>query len=949
MRISLAGLALPFVIAGGVGIAPVAAVAAPSGQATVMGAGQTISFTGPADQQLSATPPTLSATATSGLSVVFTSNTTGVCTVSGSTFTPVSVGMCTIAANQTGDIIYDAAPEVTQSFNITKNSQTISFTAPVAHQLSAMPKPTLTGTTTKSLPVTFTSNTTGVCTVSGTTVTPVAVGTCMIAADQLGDATTNAATTVTDSFSITQDAQTITWTPTGTRAIASVNATLAATATSALTVAFTSATPSVCTVAGTTVTFVTGGTCTVHANQAGNAGYAAAPQADDTFTITKTAQVITFAALPGAPMSNTPSTLTGTSDSSLTVAFISATPSVCTVSGTSLTLLGVGTCTVDADQPGNGTYAAATQVARSFTVTSGPQTVTFAQPADRAYNAAPLSVSPTASSGLTVALTSATLSVCTVSGTTITTVAGGTCTIHANQPGDADWAAATQVSRSYLITPAAQTISFTPPASTALSASPVTVSATATSGLTVAFSSTTSGVCTVSGTSVTLLTTGTCTISAAQAGDANWMAATAVPGSFTVAANSQTITFGALTSTAFDAGTKAVSATASSSLPVAFTSATTSVCTVSGGTVTLLQTGTCTINADQAGDTSFAAAPQVTQSFTITVGAQSITFTAPADRAFDAAPLTVAPTASSTLIVALTSATTPVCTVSGVVITTVAVGTCTIDANQAGDGNWVAATQVSRSFTITKAAQTITFSAPATTVVSGGPLTLTATSPSGLTVTFAGTTNPVCTVSGTSVTLVAVGTCSLTADQAGNANYDAATQATASFTVIQDPVPVTLPTDAAPATAGDLANATGPTAEPGGTVTLSGTGYKANTTITLAVYSTPVTLGTTTTNGAGAFSVVVTIPSGLDVGGHTLVAAGLAPDNTLRYLSVPVVVATPAGSGSSGGLAVTGAATRVLGALGAWAVIIGTMLTLLGSRRSWFPLLRDAYRGRHIC
>jgi len=64
---------------------------------------------------------------------------------------------------------------------------------------------------------------------------------------------------------------------------------------------------------------------------------------------------------------------------------------------------------------------------------------------------------------------------------------------------------------------------------------------------------------------------------------------------------------------------------------------------------------------------------------------------------------------------------------------------------------------------------------------------------------------------------------------------------------------------------------------------------------------------------------------------------------------VPVVVATPAGSGSSGGLAVTGAATRVLGALGAWAVIIGTMLTLLGSRRSWFPLLRDAYRGRHIC
>jgi hypothetical protein len=62
-------------------------------------------------------------------------------------------------------------------------------------------------------------------------------------------------------------------------------------------------------------------------------------------------------------------------------------------------------------------------------------------------------VSGTASSGLTVGFTSDTTSVCTVSGTTVTFVSTGNCTINANQAGDADWDAATQVSRTFAISP----------------------------------------------------------------------------------------------------------------------------------------------------------------------------------------------------------------------------------------------------------------------------------------------------------------------------------------------------------------------------------------------------------------------------------------------------------------------------------------------------------------
>ena len=84
------------------------------------------------------------------------------------------------------------------------------------------------------------------------------------------------------------------------------------------------------------------------------------------------------------------------------------------------------------------------------------------------------------------------------------------------------------------------------------------------------------------------------------------------------AKTSQTISFGALTSKALGSSPFAVSATASSSLSVTFSSITQAVCTVSGSTVTLLSVGTCTIAADQAGNGSYSAAPQVTQSFSIT-------------------------------------------------------------------------------------------------------------------------------------------------------------------------------------------------------------------------------------------------------------------------------------------------------------------------------------------
>jgi 2',3'-cyclic-nucleotide 2'-phosphodiesterase (5'-nucleotidase family) len=164
---------------------------------------------------------------------------------------------------------------------------------------------------------------------------------------------------------------------------------------------------------------------------------------------------------------------------------------------------------------------------------------------------------------------------------------------------------------------AGQTITFTQPASVSVGAA-FNVSASASSGLTVSFSSQTPAVCAVSGVAVSTLTVGTCTLAADQAGNAGFLAAPQVTRSFAVTGNTQTISFGTLPSTSLSDGAVVLSATASSGLAVSYVSQTLPVCSVAGSIVTLAATGICTIVASQAGDATFAAAANVTQSFGVT-------------------------------------------------------------------------------------------------------------------------------------------------------------------------------------------------------------------------------------------------------------------------------------------------------------------------------------------
>jgi len=315
--------------------------------------------------------------------------------------------------------------------------------------------------------------------------------------------------------------QTITFpTPTGPHTFGDPPFTLSATSTSGLPVTFTSGTPSVCTVAGSTLTIVSAGLCTVAAGQAGNAVFSPALPTAVTFNVDRRTQTITFAPLPDRPLGSPPFPISATASSGLPVTFLSETPSVCVYRSNSspsnslVYLNSLGTCSIEAIEYGDGNYLSAAVIV-SFAVTAAgpPQTITFPPISDQPFTWAGIPLMATASSGLPVSY-DASAPTCTVHGSNLLLFALGTCTIIASQNGNGTVPPATPVTRSFTILPGLQTITFQPPEIQLLSSGKVLLLASSSAALAVAFSSSTPAVCTISGVYAILVSAGTCTVTA---------------------------------------------------------------------------------------------------------------------------------------------------------------------------------------------------------------------------------------------------------------------------------------------------------------------------------------------------------------------------------------------------------------------------------------------------
>ena len=297
---------------------------------------------------------------------------------------------------------------------------------------------------------------------------------------------------------------------------------------------------SVCSISGSTVTFKNPGTCVIDANQAGGAGYQAAPQAQQTVKVSALiGQAISFTSSPpSTAVAGGTYTVTATgggSGSPVTFSIDPASGSVCSISGSTVTFDNPGTCVIDANQAGGTRYQAAPQAQQIVKVSASiGQAISFtSSPPSPAIAGGTYAV--TARGGgsgnrVTFSISPASGSVCSISGSTVTFKNPGTCVIDANQAGGAGYQAAPQAQQTVKVSASiTQAISFTSsPPSTAVAGGTYTVTATGGgSGSPVTFSidPASGSVCSISGSTVTFDNPGTCVIDANQAGGAGYQAA----------------------------------------------------------------------------------------------------------------------------------------------------------------------------------------------------------------------------------------------------------------------------------------------------------------------------------------------------------------------------------------------------------------------------------------
>jgi len=153
---------------------------------------QTITFAQPSSPQTNGATFSVSATATSNLTVTIVAS--GDCSILSGTVTMTSgTTDCALTASQAGDANYSAATSVVRTVSAQKAAQTITFAQPTSPQINGVTF-SFGATSTSGLGVSVTAA--GGCSTLGSTVTTSGTTNCTLTASQAGDANYTAATDV---------------------------------------------------------------------------------------------------------------------------------------------------------------------------------------------------------------------------------------------------------------------------------------------------------------------------------------------------------------------------------------------------------------------------------------------------------------------------------------------------------------------------------------------------------------------------------------------------------------------------------------------------------------------------------------------------------------------------------------------------------------------------------
>ena len=360
---------------------------------------QTISFSAFSDAEYGDADFAPTATASSNLTVTFTTSDASVATIVNGKIHIVDLGTCTIYANQAGNVAYNAALQQEQSLTVTVKELTIAG-------LTANNK-TYDGTTDANLSGTATLNgvvgseevsidaananaafaTASVGTATNVTATGYVISGADVANYTLAQPSELSANITTAELTVTAQG--------GTRGMGEANPDFVlvyegfvnSEDESALTtLPVTATTANMDSPNGTYDIIVSGGEATnysfVYVSGTLSVGY----------------QTISFSAISDAAYGDADFAPTATASSNLTVTFTTSDANVATIANGKIHIVGIGTCTIYADQAGNDAYTTAPQQEQSLTITAKELTVDGYTASNKTYDGttdASLSGTPT--------------------------------------------------------------------------------------------------------------------------------------------------------------------------------------------------------------------------------------------------------------------------------------------------------------------------------------------------------------------------------------------------------------------------------------------------------------------------------------------------------------------------------------------------------------------------
>lgn len=691
------------------------------------------------------------ATITSGLPITYTSDNNSVATIVGGNIHITGAGTATITAHQAGNANYNAATDVPVTFTVNKKQLTV--TAENKAISFGDPLPAFTYTIAGLVPnETETVFTTPV----SISATGTNVGTYPITAT--GAAAANYTFSyVNGLLTIGKATVQISFTSLPAKTYGDADFAPGATISSGLSITYTSSNNSVATIVGGNIHIIGAGTSTITAQQAGNSNYNAATDAPVTLTVNKKQLTVTAhdkTKVYGDPNPAFTYTITGFVNPDTEATF--TTPISISATGTN-----VGTYPIT---PSNAAAANYTFSYVNGTLTIGKATaqITFTTLPVKTYGDADFAPGATVTSGLPVTYTSSNANVATIVNGNIHITGAGTTTITAQQAGNSNYNAATDVPVTFTVNKKQLTVAAnnkTINYGEALPTLTYTITGLVNQDTEAAFTTPVT-ITTDAGTAV-----GVYNITATGAAATNY-SFIYQPGTLTIQKATANIIFTALQKTYGDADF-APGATISSGLPITYTS--TGVATIVNNNIHITGAGTATITAHQAGNANYNAAADV--SVTLTVNKKTLTVTAEDKTKVYGQPNPVFTYIITGFVLGETEAvlTTPV----SVTATGTTGGTHPITASGAAAANYTF-TYVNGILTIQKAAQTITFAALPGKTYGDADFAPGGTATSGLAITYTSADPNVATIVNGNIHITGAGTVTITATQPGDGNYNAA-------------------------------------------------------------------------------------------------------------------------------------------------------------------------------